>query len=104
MGHTFRLIYHINYRKYSTGDYSYDSSNDVYNYVGSGNGIYQREQGVNFLGYNFFYTGEQFCPSTYYSYADYTNGKVWTADDTYWLSIGDIKQSKKRNIHHFNCR
>ena len=95
IGHTFRLIYHITYNQLFGGEYSYDAANDVYNYVGMGNGDYTKDQAINFLGYNFYYPSEAFCPSIFYNYTDYRNGKVWHSDDSYRLVLSEISQDNK---------
>ncbi len=94
MGHTFRLIYKAKFER-GTGDYNYDEANDIYTYVGEGNGNYYRTPDTLYFGYNFYDNSESFCPSIYYNYLDYQNRKLWTADDSYRLVLGEIKQTKK---------
>ena len=72
------------------GDYNYDAANDVYEYVGEGNGNYYGHQGIMFLGYVFEINEYVSCPNIYYS-----PQKVWVKSGNYELQLSEITQVKK---------
>ncbi|MBQ2665165.1 Ig-like domain repeat protein [Methanobrevibacter sp.] len=76
--------------KPSIGDYNYDAVNDVYVYVGEGNGEYYGHQGIMYLGYVFEINEFVSCPNIYYSPQN-----VWIRSGNYELQLSEIKQVKK---------
>ena len=76
--------------KPSIGDYNYDAANDVYVYVGEGNGEYYGHQGIMYLGYVFEINEYVSCPNIYYSPKN-----VWSKSGNYELQISEITQVKK---------
>ncbi len=72
------------------GDYVYDSSKDIYTYVGQGNGDYYGHQGIMFLGYVFEINEFVSCPNTYYA-----PRMVWAKTGNYELQLSEITQVKK---------
>lgn len=72
------------------GAYEYDSSKDVYKYVGEGNGDYDGHQGIMFLGYVFEINEFVSCPNTYYA-----PKKVWFKEGNFELQLSEITQLKK---------
>ena len=89
MGHTERLTYHIEYKKYDGGPFIYDSENDIYVYVGEGNGEYDVDKSVVYLGYA-FYINEAICGATLYKAPSTTWGS-----GNYKLQLSEIEQVKK---------
>ena len=76
--------------KPSVGDYNYDAANDVYIYVGEGNGQYYGHQGIMYLGYVFEINEFVSCPNIYYSPKN-----VWSKSGNYELQLSEITQFKK---------
>ena len=76
--------------KPSIGDYTYDDVNDVYTYVGTGNGEYYGHQGIMFLGYVFEINEFVSCPNIYVS-----PQKIWSKSGNYELQLSQITQIKK---------
>ena len=76
--------------KPSIGDYNYDAANDVYVYVGEGNGQYYGHQGIMYLGYVFEINEFVSCPNIYYSPKN-----VWSKSGNYELQLSEITQVKK---------
>ena len=76
--------------KPSVGDYNYDAANDVYIYVGEGNGQYYGHQGIMYLGYVFEINEFVSCPNIYYSPKN-----VWSKSGNYELQLSEITQVKK---------
>ena len=76
--------------KPSIGDYNYDAANDVYVYVGEGNGEYYGHQGIMYLGYVFEINEFVSCPNIYYSPKN-----VWSKSGNYELHLSEITQVKK---------
>jgi len=89
MGHTERLTYHIEYKKYPGGAFNYDSVNDVYVFVGEGNGEYDVDKSVVYLAYA-FYIQETICGATLYAAPSTT----WSSGN-YQLRVSEINQVKK---------
>ena len=89
LGHTERIAYHIEYSKYAGGPFTYDSENDLYVYVGEGNGSYDIGKTVVYLGYAFF-RDETVCGATLFKAPSTTWGT-----DVYKLEISPITQVKK---------
>ena len=89
LGHTERIAYHIEYSKYKGGPFNYDSENDVYVYVGDGNGNYDIGKTVVYLGYAFF-RDETVCGATLFKAPDVTWG-----NDVYKLELSPMTQVKK---------
>ena len=89
MGHTERLTYHIEYKKYPGGAFNYDSVNDVYVFVGEGNGEYDVDKSVVYLAYA-FYIQETICGATLYAAPSTT----WSSGN-YQLRVSEISQVKK---------
>ena len=89
IGHKERVAYHIEYKKYNKGPFTYDAEKDIYVFVGEGNGDYDVDKTVVYLGYA-FYTDETICGSTLYSAPSTTWGS-----GNYKLSISEITQNKK---------
>ena len=76
------------------GEFNYDSVNDVYVYVGEGNGDYYGHQSGTFLGYIFDVNEDLNCPNIFYSYP--TQGVTpWTKTGNYKLYLTNITQIKK---------
>jgi nitrous oxidase accessory protein NosD len=75
-------------------EYIYDSVNDVYVYVGSGNGNYGGHQTSIYLGYIFEVNEYMECPNIYYKYAK-RNQKPWSQSGNYFLQLSEISQIKK---------
>ncbi|WP_295620204.1 right-handed parallel beta-helix repeat-containing protein [uncultured Methanobrevibacter sp.] len=65
LGHTERLAYHIDYKKFNGGAFIYDSEKDEYIYVGDGNGNYDVDKSVIYLADGFF-DAETICGATLY--------------------------------------
>lgn len=79
------------YRNYGTkGPYNYDSVNDVYVYVGEGNGKYEGHQGIMFLAQVYEINEFVSCPNLYIA-----PQKVWSKTGNYELELSDITQIKK---------
>ena len=76
--------------KPSIGDYTYDEVNDVYIYVGTGNGDYYGHQGIMYLGYVFEIAEYVSCPNIYFA-----PQKVWSKSGNYELQLSEITQVKK---------
>ena len=76
--------------KPSIGDYNYDAVNDVYVYVGEGNGEYYGHQGIMYLGYAFEINEYVSCPNIYYA-----PQKVWSKSGNYELQLSEITQVRK---------
>ena len=77
----------------SYADYAYDAVNDVYTYVGEGNGDYYGHQEVMFLGYVFDINNFLSCPNMYVS-----PEKIWSkmsAKESLELELSEITQVKK---------
>ena len=89
LGHSERLAYHIEYKKYSGGAFIYNSENDTYTFVGDGNGDYDVDKSVVYLGYAFF-DDETICGATLYKAPSTT----WS-EGNYKLQISEISQTKK---------
>ncbi|ADC46107.1 adhesin-like protein [Methanobrevibacter ruminantium M1] len=89
LGHTERITYHIEYSKYAGGPFTYDSENDLYVYVGDGNGDWDIGKTVVYLGYA-FYRDETVCGSTLFKAPSTTWGT-----EVYKLEISPISQVKK---------
>ena len=89
LGHSERIAYHIEYSKYAGGPFTYDSENDLYVYVGDGNGDYDIGKTVVYLGYAFF-RDETVCGATLFKAPSTTWGT-----DVYKLEISPISQVKK---------
>ena len=89
LGHTERLAYHIAYKRFSGGAFTYNSDNDTYVYVGEGNGDYDVDKSVVYLGYAFF-DDETICGATLYKAPSTT----WS-EGSYKLQISEISQLKK---------
>ena len=89
IGHTERITYHIEYKKYPGGAFNYDSVNDVYVFVGEGNGEYDVDKSVVYLAYA-FYIQETICGATLYAAPSTT----WSSGN-YQLRVSEISQVKK---------
>ena len=89
LGHSERLAYHIEYKRFSGGAFTYNSENDTYVYVGEGNGDYDVDKSVVYLGYAFF-DDETICGATLYKAPSTT----WS-EGSYKLQISEISQLKK---------
>ena len=89
LGHTERLAYHIEYKRFTGGAFTYNSDNDTYVYVGEGNGDYDVDKSVVYLGYAFF-DDETICGATLYKAPSTT----WS-EGSYKLQISEISQLKK---------
>ena len=89
LGHSERIAYHIEYSKYAGGPFSYDSENDLYVYVGDGNGEWDIGKTVVYLGYAFF-RDETVCGATLFKAPSTTWGT-----DVYKLELSPITQVKK---------
>ena len=76
--------------KPSIGDYNYDPINDVYIYVGEGNGEYYGHQGIMYLDYVFEINEFVNCPNIYFA-----PQKVWSKSGNYELQLSEITQVKK---------
>lgn len=77
----------------SYADYRYDEAEDVYIYVGEGNGDYYGHQEVMFLGYIFDINNFLSCPNMYVS-----PGKIWSKmseKESLELTLSEITQVKK---------
>ena len=75
-------------------EYHYDAENDVYVYVGSGNGEYGGHQTSIFLGYIFAVNEYMECPNIYFKYAK-RGVKPWSQSGNYMLQLSNITQIKK---------
>ena len=84
LGHTERAAYHIEYKEYPGGAYNYDPVNDLYVFVGEGNGTYDVDKSVVYLGYAFF-RDETICGATLYKAPDVT----WS-EGLYKLQLSEI--------------
>lgn len=72
------------------GQYNYDAKNDVYVYVGEGNGEYYGHQGIMFMQYMFDVNNMISCPNLYIA------PKVgWYKTGPYLLKLTEITQIKK---------
>ena len=89
MGHSERLTYHIEYKRMNRGSFNYSEENDMYIYVGEGNGTYDVDKSVVYLGYAFF-VSESICGATLYSAPSNTWGS-----GNYKLKVSEIRQDKK---------
>ena len=89
LGHTERIAYHIEYKKYSGGAFIYHSENDTYEYVGDGNGDYDVDKSVVYLGYAFF-DSETICGATLYK----APNTAWI-EGNYKLKLSEISQVKR---------
>ena len=89
MGHTERIAYHIEYKPYAGGAYTYNSENDAYINVGEGNGNYDIDKSVIYLGYA-FYIDETICGATLFKAPSTTWGS-----NNYRLSISELSQVRK---------
>ena len=75
-------------------EYEYDAENDVYVYVGTGNGHYGGHQTSIYLGYIFAVNEYMECPNIYYKYYS-RNQKPWSQSGNYFLQLSNISQVKK---------
>ncbi|AMK14583.1 right-handed parallel beta-helix repeat-containing protein [Methanobrevibacter olleyae] len=89
LGHSERTIYHLDYKPFDGGEFSYNSENDSFIYVGEGNGNYTLDKSVVYLGYAFF-EDEMICGATLYK----APNTAWS-EGNYKLKISEISQVKK---------
>ena len=89
LGHKERIAYHIEYKPYEGGEFTYDSENDLYIYVGEGNGNYDIDKSVVYLGYAYF-EAETICGATLFKAPSTTWGSA-----NYALKLSEISQVKK---------
>ena len=89
-----RPVYRItyDYKGKNKGDYAYDAVNDVFKYVGDGNGDYIDNKGAVFLRYVFEINKNVNCPVIFYIYE---GGKQWSLSGNYELQLSEITQVKK---------
>jgi parallel beta-helix repeat protein len=89
-----RPVYRItyDYKGANKGEYTYDSVNDVFTYVGYNNGDYTSNKGAVFLRYVFEVNKNVNCPVIFYIYE---GGKQWSLSGNYELQLSEITQIKK---------
>ena len=89
-----RPVYRItyDYKGNGKGEYTYDSANDVYKFVGDYNGDYTVNKGAVFLRYVFEINKNVFCPVIFYKYE---GGVQWSLSGNYELQLSEITQVKK---------
>ena len=89
LGHSERLAYHINYKKFPGGEFIYDSEKDEYIYVGEGNGEYDIDKSVVYLA-DAFFDSETICGATLYK----APNVLWMEGE-HKLLLSEISQVKR---------
>ena len=74
----------------SVGQYNYDAANDVYIFVGEGNGEYYGRQGIMFMHYLFDINNMISCPNMYIA-----PNVGWYKTGPYLLKLSEITQTSK---------
>ncbi len=89
-----RPVYRItyDYKGAGKGEYTYDSVNDVFKFVGDYKGDYTVNKGAVFLRYVFEINKNVFCPVIFFKYE---GGVQWSLSGNYELQLSEITQVKK---------
>jgi hypothetical protein len=89
-----RPVYRItyDYKGEGKGEYTYDSENDVFKFVGDYKGDYTVNKGAVYLRYVFEINKNVFCPVIFFKYE---GGVQWSLSGNYELELSEITQVKK---------